>query len=222
MKLTVFGATGGIGRQIVAQALEAGHEVTAVARRAVALPGGVRTAVVGDLAAPDPAALESAVRGADAVLSGLGARTAADLGVAEKGTRAIVRAMAATGVRRIVVVSAAPISTTASPGRPDPPRHDPGEGFLTRHLVTPLIQRILRRHYADLARMEDVLRESDLDWTVVRPPRLTDGRLTGTYRTALGRNLRHGLTASRADVAHFMIRALGQPETSRQAVGIAR
>ena len=221
MKLTVFGSTGGIGREIVAQALQAGHEVTAVARRASAFPAGVRT-VVADVTAPGPGVLESAVRGVDAVLSGLGARTAADLGVAEQGTRAIVRAMAATGVRRIVVVSAAPISTVASPGRPHPPRHDPGEGFFTRHLVTPLIQRILRRHYADLARMEDVLLQSDVDWTVVRPPRLTNGPPTGTYRTALGRNLPHGITASRADVAHFMIRALGQPEASRQAVGIAR
>jgi hypothetical protein len=90
-----------------------------------------------DLAATDPAALESAVAGADAVLSGLGPRSRADAGIAARGTRAIVAAMAATGVRRIVVVSAAPVSTVASPGRPDPPAHDPGEGLVMRRVLTP-------------------------------------------------------------------------------------
>jgi uncharacterized protein YbjT (DUF2867 family) len=64
-------------------------------------------------------------------------------------------------------------------------------------------------------------RESDLDWTVVRPVRLTDRPLTGKYRTACGRNVRHGLFISRADVAHCMLRVLDQPETFRQTVGIA-
>ncbi len=75
--------------------------------------------------------------------------------------------------------------------------------------------------YADLARMEEVLRESDLDWTVVRPPRLTDRSVTGTYRTAYGQNIRRGVFVSRADVAHYMLRALDQPETFRRTVGIA-
>jgi putative NADH-flavin reductase len=69
--------------------------------------------------------------------------------------------------------------------------------------------------------MEDVLRDSGLDWTVVRPPRLTDKALTGTYRTALGQNLRGGLLISRADVAHLMLRVLEQPQTIRQAIGVA-
>jgi uncharacterized protein YbjT (DUF2867 family) len=69
--------------------------------------------------------------------------------------------------------------------------------------------------------MEDVLRDSGLDWTVIRPPRLTDKPLTGTYRTAYGQNLRRGLLVSRADVAHLMLRALEQPETIKQVIGIA-
>ena len=90
-----------------------------------------------------------------------------------------------------------------------------------RHLLSPLIKAVLRRHYADLARMEDVLRDSGLDWTVVRPPRLTDKALTGTYRTALGQNLRGGFLISRADVAHLMLRVLEQPRTIAHAMGIA-
>jgi uncharacterized protein YbjT (DUF2867 family) len=85
----------------------------------------------------------------------------------------------------------------------------------------PLLKRALREVYADLALMEDILRDSGLDWTVVRPPRLTDRPATGTYRTALGRNLRRGLLVSRADVAHLMLAALDRPETVGQAVGIA-
>jgi putative NADH-flavin reductase len=222
MKLTIIAATGGIGRRLVEQAMAAGHAVTAVVRNPKNLPAGVRV-VVTDLAAADPAALESAVAGADGVLSGLGARTTAEAeaGVAWRGTQAIVQAMKATTARRIIVVSAAPNSTIPSPGRPNPPRHDPGEGFFMRNVLTPVVKTVLRKHYADLARMEDVLRQSELDWTIVRPPRLTDKPMTGVYRTAQGQNLRGGLTVSRADVAHFMIRAVRQPETIRQAIGVA-
>src|SRR5687767_2399602 len=105
MKLTIFAATGGIGLHLLDQSLAAG-----------------------------PDELVPAVAGADAVLSGLGPRSRADSGIASRGTRAIVQAMRATGVRRVVVVSAAPVGTVASPGRPHPPRHDPGDGLVTRHL----------------------------------------------------------------------------------------
>ncbi len=224
MKLTIVAATGGIGRQILAQAVAAGHDVTAVVRNPKKLAGeaGEPVHIVAvDLTAPDPAKLESAFGGADAVLSGLGARSKAEAGVAERGTRAVVAAMKATDARRIVVVSAAPIGTVPSPGRPEPPKHDPGDGFFMRHLLSPLVKRAFREHYADLARMEDILRDSGLDWTIVRPPRLTDKPLTGSYRTAYGRNIRGGRTVSRADVAHYMLRALDQPETVKQVVGIA-
>lgn len=63
---------------------------------------------------------------------------------------------------------------------------------------------------------------AELDWTVVRPPRLTNGPVTGAYRTAYGRNIKGGLTVSRADVAHLMLATLGRPETIKQVIGIAR
>jgi putative NADH-flavin reductase len=220
MKLTIVAATGGIGRQLLDQALAGGNDVTAVVRNPNKLPGRVRT-VTADLAAADPVALESAVAGADAVLSGLGPRPGSDAEVASRGTRVIVQAMQATGVRRIVVVSAAPVGTVPSPGHPNPPRHDPGDGFLMRNLLSPSIKAAFPRLYADLALMEDVLRDSGLDWTVVRPPRLTDKPLTGAYRTAYGQNLRRGLRVSRADVAHLMLGALERPETIKQAIGVA-
>jgi putative NADH-flavin reductase len=221
MKLTIFAATGGIGRQALEQAVAAGHDVTAVVRNPNKLSGEAVRIVTADLAAADPAVLESAVVGADAVVSGLGPRSTSDAGIASQGTRAIIQAMQATGVGRIVVVSAAPIGTVPSPGRPKPPRHDPGDGFLMRHLFSHVAKTAFRKHYADLALMEDILRDSGLDWTVVRPPRLTDKPLTGSYRTAYGQNLRGGWLVSRADVAQLMLRVLEQPETIKQAIGIA-
>jgi putative NADH-flavin reductase len=221
MKITIFAATGGIGRQLLEQALAAGHDVTAVVRNPKKLSGEEVRIFTADLADADPAMLESAVRGADAVLSGLGPRSKSEAGIASHGTRAIVQAMQATDVRRLVVVSAAPIGTVPSPGRPKPPKHDPGDGFFMRNLFSPLVKAALREHYADLALMEDVVRESGLDWTIVRPTQLTDKPLSGTYRTAYGQNLRRGLRISRADVADLMLRALEQRETIYQTIGIA-
>jgi putative NADH-flavin reductase len=220
MKLTIFAATGGIGRQLLEQAIAAGHDVTAVVRNPRKLPAEVPS-VAADLATADPATLESAVKGADAVLSGLGPRSQSEAGVAAQGTRAIVTAMRAAEVRRVVVVSAAPVGTVPSPSRPNPPRYDPGDGLFMRTLLGPLIKAALRKHYADLAVMEDVLRDSGLDWTIVRPPRLTDKPVTGTYRIAHGRNVRGGVTISRADVAHLMLRAVTEPETIKQVVALA-
>jgi putative NADH-flavin reductase len=220
MKLTIVAATGGIGRHILDQAVAAGHEVTAVVRNPNNLSQPVR-AVTADLATPDLAALHAAVDGADAVLSGLGPRSNAEAGIASRGTRAVVAAMQATGARRLIVVSAAPIGTVPSPGRPKPPRHDPGDGFFMRHLFSHVAKTLFREHYADLAVMEDLIRDSGLDWTIVRPPRLTNGPLTGVYRTAHGRNIPGGWKVSRADVAHYMLWALDQPQTIKQIVGMA-
>jgi uncharacterized protein YbjT (DUF2867 family) len=220
LKLTIFGATGGIGRQLLEQAVAAGHDVTAVVRNPDKLTRQVRT-VTTDLAAADPAALEQAVQGAGAVLSGLGPRSKSDIGIVSQGTRAIAAAMTAAGVRRIVAVSAAPVGTVASPGRPDPPKHDPGDGFFMRHLFGRLGKTVFGEGYADLAVMEDILRDSGLDWTVIRPPRLTDKPLTGSYRTAYGQNLRGGLSVPRAGVAQLMLEVLGQPDTIGQVIGIA-
>ena len=87
MKLTIFAATGGIGRQILEQAIDAGHDVTAVVRNPQKLPAGLSRqvrVVTADLADPNPATLKSAVEGADAVLSGLGPRSNPDAGIATR------------------------------------------------------------------------------------------------------------------------------------------
>jgi hypothetical protein len=129
--------------------------------------------------------------------------------------------MQAAGVRRILVVSAAPGRYGTLAGAPGAAKKRPGRRLIMRNLAYPILRSMLREHYADLARMEDVLRDSGLDWTVVRPVRLTDKPVTGTYRTAYGQNVRHGLFISCADVAHYMLRVLDQLKTFKQTVGIA-
>jgi hypothetical protein len=176
--------------------------------------------VTADLAAPDPAVLKSAVDGADAVLSGLGPRSNSEFGIASTGTHAIIEAMKATDVRR-VVVSVAGISTIPTPSRPNPPKCDPGAGFFMRNVLSLIANVRLRKHYADVALMEHRLRDSDLDWTAVQLPLLTDKALTGIYRTAIEQSVRGGFRVSRADAAHFMLRVLRQHETFGHSIAIA-
>lgn len=220
MKLTIFAATGGVGRHLLEQAVAAGHDVTAVVRRPEALSRPV-PAISADLTAPDQAALETAVAGADAVLSGLGPRGNAEHGIVSTGTRAIADAMTATGVRRLVVVSVAGIMTIPTPGRPNPPKRDPGAGPLLRYLVSPIANLKLGKHYTDVALMEDNLRGSGLDWTAVGVPVLTDKPATGVYRTAYEQSVRGGFRIARADAAQFMLHTLDLPETIGQSIAIA-
>jgi putative NADH-flavin reductase len=226
MKLTIIAATGGVGRQLLTQAVDAGHDVTAVVRNpgkippAAAADPAVRV-VTADMAAPDPQVLATAIMGADAVLSALGPHNNSDAGITAPGIRTIIMAMRAAGVRRIVAISAAPVGTVASPGQPHPPRHDSGDGFFMRYVGENMAKAMFGKVYEDLARMEDALRGSGLDWTALRPPKLTDKPLTGQYRVAYGRNVRGGWSVPRADVAHYMLRVLDQPETIGQAIGIA-
>lgn len=223
MRITVFGASGGVGRQLLDQSLAAGYDVTAVVRDPARLDGRpVRVVRAADLATAEVASLLPALEGADAVLSALGPPNNAAAGVASRGTGVILAAMRAAGTRRLIVVSAAPVGTTPSPGRPNPPRHDPGDGPFLRYVVYPIVKAALRPQYLDLAVMEDAVRDSGLDWTVLRPVQLTDKPMTGAYRTAVGQNVPGGRYVSRADVAHAMLAALDRPETVGQIIGMAR
>jgi putative NADH-flavin reductase len=195
VKLIVFGATGATGLEVVRQAIAAGHEVTAVVRREGFAEPGARV-VVGTLESP---AVAEAVRGHDAVFSGLGTRPWRHEDVCTAGTRAIAGAMAASGVRRLIVLSSQGVGDSALGGL----------GKVFGALV-------LRRALADKAAMEALLAATELDWTVVRPGMLTNGGARGTWRAAAGSELRGGKIA-RADVAAFVIQQLGSSEWSRKA-----
>ncbi len=211
MKVTVFGATGRIGEQVVRQALDAGHKVTAVVRdpaRFDVSDPALKVATVPGLT--DPEVLRPALEGSDAAISGVGPRGRKDGPVASSATRGILRAMQASGVRRFVAVSAVPVGPVPE-----------GESFVNRRILLPFISAFARDVYADLAAMEDEIRRSTTQWTIVRPPKLNNKPLTGRYRTSVGGNVPRGYAISRADVAHAMLAALDDPATVRQAVGIA-
>jgi putative NADH-flavin reductase len=158
----------------------------------------------------DPDVLSPVLAASDAAISGVGPRGRHDGPVASSATRGILRALEVSGSRRFVAVSAAPVGPAPE-----------GDSFVNRRIVLPFVGALFRDLYADLAEMEDEIRRSATDWTVVRPPKLVNKPLTGTYRTVVGGNVPHGYTISRADAAHAMLAALNDPTTLRKAVGVA-
>ncbi len=211
MKLTVLGATGGVGRHLVAHALADGHEVTAAVRDPARLAVRHENLSIVRADALDAASVKAVVDGSDAVLSGIGASGRHDpLKPASASARAAVEAMAATGVRRIVVVSAAPLNRSGA-----------GQPALTHRVFSPLLWAVFKEAYTDLEAMEAVLRDSGLEWTSVRPPRLTDGAGEGRYRHAIEAGPA-GSTIARADVARAMLDFVADPRTVGHAVGVSR
>lgn len=210
MRLTVFGPTGATGEQIVRQALTAGHEVTAVARQPEAVRPAHRQlrAVAGDVL--NPASLRESVAGADAVVSALGSRELSrPTTVYSAGTAAVLTAMAEAGVRRFVAISAVPVAP------------DEQKNLFERRVLHPLLYRFFGGGYDDMRRMEDLLAASDRDWTVFRPPRLTNKLASGRYRTAVDAPLPRARSVSRADLAAAMLAAAQDPALTRHVVTIA-
>lgn len=210
MRLTVFGSTRGTGTHVVRLALDAGHTVTAAARD----PADVQVSherlrtVRADVL--DPPSLAGSVDGADAVVSTLGASSGRQpTTVYSAGITNILAAMRAAGVRRFIGLSAVPVTPRAE------------VGLVDRLIVYPILYRLFGAIYADMAWMEHILEHSDTDWTIVRPPRLTDGSLTGQYRTAVNHHLRGGRAISRVDLAAAILDFLDNPDTVRATVVVA-
>ncbi|TDC90625.1 NAD(P)H-binding protein [Actinomadura sp. 7K507] len=213
MRLTIFGATGGTGARLVRRALDGGDEVTAVVRDPARLPGELRSAAdVVQADVMDPAAIEKAVTGRDAVITAIGTREGrAPTSVCADSAHAIAGAMKAAGTRRLVVVSASGLDA------------GPGDDPLTRFVVKPLIlQRILKHAFADMRAAEDATRASGLDWTIVRPPRLTEGPGAGRYRKAVDRHVLGGFSMARADLASALLDLAGDASSIGHVVAVAR
>jgi putative NADH-flavin reductase len=207
MNVLIFGATGGTGRELVRQALDRGHSVTAFARDPSALGerDGLRW-LAGDVL--DASAVERAVAGHDVVVDVLGAPASKPGNVRSQGTRNIVRAMEAAGPRRLIVQSTIGIGETRGLL---PPRY--------RYAIVPFL---LRRTFAEHERQEAAVRTSELDWTIVRAAALTDGEPTGSYR--------HGFAPtegpiefeiSRADVADFTVGLLSNGAYLRESPSVS-
>ncbi|SNY65221.1 NAD(P)-dependent oxidoreductase [Paractinoplanes atraurantiacus] len=210
MRIVVFGASGRIGSMVVKQGLVQGHQVTAVVREAGRLD--VRADRL-DVVVADPFDVEAVakvVAGHDAVLSALGPRAGGRSDVCGRAATTITEAMRRAGVVRLLVVSASG------------PFVDGGDDPLTRFVVKPIVQRILRESFADLVAAEKTVRGSGLEWTIVRPSRLTDKPATGRERRSLDRNLSFGMFTPRAAVAGEMLRNLDDPATVGHTIALAR
>lgn len=191
-KLLVLGATGGTGRLIVHQALARGYEVTALARspeKAGDLKG--TKLVVGD--ARNESDLRKAIKGQDAIISALGtpASPFKEVTLLSTATRALVGAMKAEGVSRLVAITGMGAGDSVGHG-----------GFAFDRLIFPLL---LRHVYADKNRQEAVVRDSGLDWVLVRPSILNDKPGRGSVRALEDLSNFHGGTISRDDVASFVL-----------------
>ena len=209
MKITLFGATGGTGGQMIQQACEAGHEVTAVVRDAARLTRSHPRLTVVQADVIDPTAIAPAIAGSDAVVSVLGPREVrVPTTVRSDAVTSMVTAMHAEGVRRLIVVTAGGIVTE-------------GDGPLMRLVLKPVLGTILKHSFADMRRTEDVVHASGLEWTILRPPRLTDGPRTASYRSATDRNVRGGIRISRADLADCILQCLVQQGPLHAAVSVA-
>ena len=201
MKLFLIGATGRTGREIVQQALERGHHVTAFVRSPenIALKNERLVVLKGN--AMDENQLFDAMQSHDAVLSTLGPREVfKPSSMLHDSALAATRAMKRSGVKRVVVLSAA--------------AHFPG-------IPNRIVSFVLRNHMRDSLAMEEVVRNSGLDWTIARPPRLTEQDYT-TYRSREGAAPKMGFTLARKAVAAFMLDAIEQKKHFHKIVGIAK
>jgi len=206
MKLLIFGSTGSIGRQLVKQALEQGHSVTAFARdpAKVDIRHNNLQVVQGDVM--DPASVEKAVPGHDAVLCSLGAGRKGT--VRSEGTQNIIRAMEKAGVLRFICQSTLGVGDSRD-----------NLNVFWKYIMFGLL---LRPAYADHVSQENYVRQSRLEWTIVRPGAFTDGEHTGQYRHGFpGTDKTTRLKISRADVADFMLRQLIDDTYLHKAPGLS-
>ena len=201
MKLFVIGATGRTGREIFKQALARGHHVTAFVRspESITLKNERLTVLKGN--AMDENQLFNAMQNHDAVLSALGPRKPfKPSSLLHDSALATTRAMNRSGVKRLLVLSAA--------------AHFPG-------IPNRIVSLILRNHMRDSRAMEQVVQASGLDWTIARPPRLTEEDYA-TYRSREDAAPKMGFSLSRKAVAAFMLDAIEQQKHFRKIVGIAK
>jgi putative NADH-flavin reductase len=203
MRLTVLGATGGIGKLLIPMALEQGHEVTAFARapEKISRNGGRLHIVGGDLF--NSRQMAEAIRGSDAVLSAFGPTTLRPTHLRRDFGRTLVEAVRQAGVPRFIHVSSAFC-------------FDEGGGLLYAVMTNTLFRNVTIDHRD----ADKEMAQSDLGWTILRPPRLLDRPAIGQHRVVVD-HIPKGLTITRADVATFMLQEATTPRHVHQFVGLS-
>jgi putative NADH-flavin reductase len=207
--LLIIGANGGIGKNAVEIALKAGHHVTALVRSLanLSIVHANLEIVSGDVMHPET--FEKYLANKDAVISALGERMTGPTTLYSAGNANLLKAMKKTGVKRAFFISACAIEIS------------PVQPFFVRLATKYIVQKLFGNGYADQRIMEKLIKESGIEWTIMRPPRLSNKPATGHYRFVINSFLRKCLGISRADVAHFMIGNLANEATYKTIVEIA-
>lgn len=208
MKLAIFGATGRTGQHLLQQALEAGHQVTILARdpAKVTVKHDRLRVVKGSVA--DAACVDQVITGADAVLSVLGPTSNEPTFEISRGTQYLIQSMKKNGIKRLVISAGAGVG-------------DPGDSpKLFNKLINVLLKATAKNVYEDMLRTVAQVRESGLDWTVVRVPMLTDAPKTGQVKVGMvGKGM--GPRITRADMAEYMLRQVQSDQQLRKAPAIS-
>jgi putative NADH-flavin reductase len=205
MKIAIFGSTGGTGKELVKQALELGYDVTAFARTPSKLDEFKHenlSIIQGDVF--NYSDVERAIIGQDAVISALGNPTLKVNTTTSEGTRNIVKAMQATGIKRFICETSLGVGDSYEQA-----------GFFFTKIIIPTL---LKNAIADKEIQEQIIRESDLDWTIVRPGGLLNKPKTSQYRHGLDKLISGRI--SRADVAEFMLKQINSDEYLRKTPAI--
>jgi putative NADH-flavin reductase len=210
MRIVIFGANGQTGRLLTGQALAAGHDVAAVTRRPAQFPIAHDRLAVIEADVRDAPAVDRAVEGADVVLSALGVPfTRKQVTIYSQGAGTIIAAMSRHGVKRLIVVSS---SATE-------PHHHAGGGFALNRVLQPLVTATIgKTTYADMRRMEDLVRDSDLEWTIMRPSGLFDA--PGVTACELHQDQAPGIFTSRAGLAASMLDQATDTRFARKAAAV--
>jgi nucleoside-diphosphate-sugar epimerase len=210
MRIVIFGANGTTGRVLTRQALDADHEVTAVTRHPQAFPVSHPQLTVAEADVHDGLAVHRVTDGGEAVLSTLGVPfTRKPITVYSDGVRNVAEAMSRRGIKRLVVVSS---SATE-------PHHHADGGFVMNRVIQPLVTATIgKTTYADMRIMEEIVRTSDLEWTIMRPSGLFDAAAVTHYD--LFEDQAPGIFTSRADLAASMLEQLVDSRFVRKAVAV--
>jgi len=203
VNIVIFGATGGTGRHLVAQALAAGHHVAALVRTPAALPVAHDRLRIVSGEVRDRDAVAGVIAGQDAVVSTLGPNHHGPVSLCTEAIAAILPAMARHEVRRLIVLSAYGAADS---------HH--------RNLYNRLLWLLQREKMLDKERMEALIRQSDTAWTIVRPAALSNGPRTGRYRLGADLRMRVTATIARADLADGLLRQLTDTTYLRQTPAI--
>lgn len=209
MKICILGATGGTGRALVKEALNLSHDIAVLARTPADL-GQLKERIhiqQGDVLDPD--ALDKVTKGQNAIVSALGVRGTLlggrrNISLYSESIKNIINAMQRHNVKRFIGVTMS--GAEVLPGQPT---------------IMPLFRFLLKGYMEDILRMESLLEQSSLDWTIIRPANLTDGEKTGVYRTWIDRYPPKVFKISRADVAGFMVKCIDDKNTVHKKIGIA-